>query len=1006
MIKVFISSFRITFVLSLLSVAALAALFVASPDVKPFEIYAEKKIKSVLQAEQFDITNLRLGWDSGPVIRFGKISMETPSLTIHESVGNFTFSLERIFSGIYLPEFKLSGGHIAINFDIETDHVPNNFPVLFSLDDVDVHWTLNQERNVFKHVIASAYSRSDISFRSEGITLSATFNDKHQPEHLSFNISNFSELPESWSRYFSNIQSFNVTLNKNGNKAWLWSLDTAAENQGNISIPDAHFIIPLTKLNGEGSLSFQDGQTLKLKQLEASSLHWKDGENFGDFSFKWSNDVLHIEASDGSTTMPMLWSWLWMLGDGSWHDWLKSMHKGRLGDVRATLDLPWQDPIQKMPTPENIDQMTYHVTTKIYDADVALGLAGDYLYQVDAHVEIDQNHLEAKITDAVLNNGIGHVKGDYAIAWNTLMMDIEAGGLIDVRKLHAWLDKDSASKLNWGQAQATASVSMKWNAEKDDPDQIIVRGKPTGKGWSLSPMDVPLKVEGGEVFYSLNKGLNLKGMVVKSSRFNGHLNMLLDHEDWSLQSLQVDGSANLASLAESLALPVVKPEGKTSIKLNYKQGQWLGELNFSKNKWKSFAGFSKPNADALMMSLNGKPTGKSLLPIQIEQLSSKRDGFIMECKVLIDANRLDFEFSKIQTAAFDGNMRLMLPFDEKLSWGIEVHADYLERGVADKYLLEIQDYESSSRPWSILANVKRLEWDGKNYADQVHFQFSSAQDAAGVLTSETLVAGEGNLQHLKASFTVLEHGKFDLHNLEADGSGQHITISGSVISTKDEVFHWQGIALVQGKFGTLMHQAELDKLLQEGQMTAMFLGKGEFKEGEPWWRGMDGSFRLRVNEGRVMEGGTLTHLLAAMSLVDLPRYLIFHRKDVVGNGLLYDKMQIEAAFDENNLRIKQLAFKSSALAAGGYGDVDLSKGEIDMLLIARPWQNIEAIVGSIPLLGYVLTGEDKSFLRKVYHIHGPASNAAVVEISPQDAGLPSSGLLENLFTLPSRWFGD
>ena len=169
---------------------------------------------------------------------------------------------------------------------------------------------------------------------------------------------------------------------------------------------------------------------------------------------------------------------------------------------------------------------------------------------------------------------------------------------------------------------------------------------------------------------------------------------------------------------------------------------------------------------------------------------------------------------------------------------------------------------------------------------------------------------------------------------------------------------------------------------------------------------MDGSFRLRVNEGRVMEGGTLTHLLAAMSLVDLPRYLIFHRKDVVGNGLLYDKMQIEAAFDENNLRIKQLAFKSSALAAGGYGDVDLSKGEIDMLLIARPWQNIEAIVGSIPLLGYVLTGEDKSFLRKVYHIHGPASNAAVVEISPQDAGLPSSGLLENLFTLPSRWFGD
>jgi len=84
----------------------------------------------------------------------------------------------------------------------------------------------------------------------------------------------------------------------------------------------------------------------------------------------------------------------------------------------------------------------------------------------------------------------------------------------------------------------------------------------------------------------------------------------------------------------------------------------------------------------------------------------------------------------------------------------------------------------------------------------------------------------------------------------------------------------------------------------------------------------------------------------------------------------------------------------------------LDTGDLDILLIARPWQNIEAIIGSIPLLGFVLAGEDKSFLRKVYRIHGPASDAAVDELNPEDAGLPQSGLLETLFSLPSRWFGE
>jgi len=42
-------------------------------------------------------------------------------------------------------------------------------------------------------------------------------------------------------------------------------------------------------------------------------------------------------------------------------------------------------------------------------------------------------------------------------------------------------------------------------------------------------------------------------------------------------------------------------------------------------------------------------------------------------------------------------------------------------------------------------------------------------------------------------------------------------------------------------------------------------------------------------------------------------------------------------------------------------------------------------------------------LRKVYRIHGPASDAQVDEVQPEDVGLPKSGYLEDLFS-PGQWF--
>jgi len=1011
MIKIcLIRGSRISLMLAVLLFIGLFVVFYTSLDVKPFQHYVELHVKKELQAEKLSISNLALSWDAGPVVNMGQISLTKDQLTIHDAHAEISYSIFQIFRGSFAPKLALRGGSFFLNLDIKTNQNSEGVNLLAELNDVQLQWRLNQETQYFDHVNVTILPyHSDIFFKAKGVDLAASWNDEQQLKQLRLHLHDFSGLPKSWLAHMTQMREVNVEVSGRENQTWLWEVGLKAE-EGLLRIPDAHIEVPITTLHASGEMVLQqENDTTVLRELVSQSIQWRNEDNFGDFTLHWQNNHLQMQAVDASVPMPMLWSWLWMLSSGEkWQQWLSSMDAGRVSKVKATIDLPWHSPLQNFPTEKNVDEMQYVVDARVQDADIGLGTGGDYLYHVNADVKIDTSHLEATIDSAELQQDVGKVSGDYTIAWSTLVMEAKAKGLVDVGKLHHWLDAASAKELVWGTSPASAELTMIWDINKEEPDVTKVYLKPIKDDWVLQPKGIKLKVDKGLALWDINRGLDLKNMKVKSPWFDGRLTLFLNKKrDWSLQRLHLDGSAPLAKLTRQFSLPITKPEGQTSFILDFKNGQWKGDLNLTKNNWLSFAGFDKLGHEKLHIRLSGKPTTSALLPIHIEKMKSPHKNFSFESKVFIDDKRLDFHFQNIITPEIHGSLRLLMPLDTSTAWGLEANTEYLDKALLNKYFEEKTDSNAKTlaRKWSVFADTEELVW-GNDRAKNVHFQFSSDKQSTGSFTAGHTTIGQTDLANIKGSFTLNEKNKIDIHYLEADGSDQHVVVTGSVKPQKSGVFNWSGMAFLTGKFGTLMKQAELNKLFQEGEMSSLFLGEGSFKEGEPWWRGMQGSFRLRVDDGRIMEGGTLTHLLAAISLIDLPKYLLLQREDIVGKGLFYDQLQVEATFHGEQLAIDQLAFRSSALEAGGKGNVNLSTGDLDILLIARPWQNIEAIVGNIPLLGSVLAGEDKSFLRKVYRIHGPASDAAVDELQPEDAGLPRSGLLEQLFSLPSQWFAD
>jgi len=234
--------------------------------------------------------------------------------------------------------------------------------------------------------------------------------------------------------------------------------------------------------------------------------------------------------------------------------------------------------------------------------------------------------------------------------------------------------------------------------------------------------------------------------------------------------------------------------------------------------------------------------------------------------------------------------------------------------------------------------------------------------------------------------------------------GQQMNLSGTLHPEAGGGLRWTGFADISGDFSQVIKRLDASRLFDGGTVHALWSGSGVVREGMPWWHEMQGRLRLRSDDGRILEGGTMTKLLAALSLADLPGFLTGNRKDISGPGMLYKRLQLEASVQGENAEIRQLAMRASALDMAGKGSLNLADGLIDLYVAVRPLQNLDALINMIPLLRDVILGPAKSVFRKVYHVNGPLHDARVDAVSAESAGLPDSGLLEQLISLPGRWF--
>jgi hypothetical protein len=994
------------FLLLLLGIVALGIWFYwQSSKIDALRPHIASYLEQQLQLQHVRLGELSWQWAGFLWIQADRLDFTSKSkeLAYHGGQVAVRLPISSLFSGNIRPNrIRLSGGSMNIYLSGSAMPVPAEQLIL---EDIDLHWHYAKWQGELQGVHLNLNSSAlSLQATSSALQISAQLDKNGLLKHLKLHCNHIEWLPKSLIQYIRGAPAVDVELEHISQLQW--HLKTAIASEKKITLmPEKIQAFSLNQLDGEFLITTKEEALFEPQKIEIQHLNWSLADNTISAKGNWRAGTLQLQAQSDQLAMPVIWSWLHRLDDDEeWHHWLTLMHSGTATRAKARLSLSWPKPLQAWPEPNAWNKMKYHVDAEVLNADIALGTSKDFLLHAKAHVEINQDGLNAHIQDAELPRKLGQTSGDLYIPWDTLDLYISGSSRANMESLVQWFGPKQITDWQWNKAVSDSTFWLLWDPGEEQPREASVELHPHDV-WEITINGIPLKISQGTVHWNQASGIELSKVSIDSERIQAVLSLHIAPDsqgNWQISSLDGQGISDFSKLAANFQLPLSNAKGTISTTLHY-DGQWSGKVDMTAASWDHLLGSRKNIGDAFVISYQGKlELDKTKPTIHLTRLETIGKALqLREGSASISRNELKAELYNLYTPAFDGSLDIMVPFNDA-PWEMEVQAKYLNRSA----LPEALDHPEQliNKPWILRAHITRFDWDDAHMSG-VHMRMASTKNSVGIFEAALIHSMQMDMQNVSARFSLPGNGRVDLRRFSAHVEKQQLTMSATLNPEKGGGMHWRGFAKLTGDFGHLMEQGELSHRFTGGEGHLLFSGQGIILREQPWWQGLDGRLRLRVDEGRILEGGTLTTFLAATSLTDLPKLLIGKRKDLTGPGIMFKRLQMEAIIQNQDIHIRNVVMRSAAFDMIGYGSMDINQDKIDLYLIAQPLQNLDALLAKIPLLRDILGGKSHSFMRKVYHMHGPFTDAKVETVTAKEAGLASPGIIESLFNLPDNWFG-
>jgi uncharacterized protein YhdP len=229
-------------------------------------------------------------------------------------------------------------------------------------------------------------------------------------------------------------------------------------------------------------------------------------------------------------------------------------------------------------------------------------------------------------------------------------------------------------------------------------------------------------------------------------------------------------------------------------------------------------------------------------------------------------------------------------------------------------------------------------------------------------------------------------------------------ISGKVRidSGSDNASHYQfNYSLTDVSAESFMRALGVTKQEITGLLTLQGELSAKGKTAEELKKTLLGSTKVNFEEGKLRRFAVLSKIF---SLLNFSQWLKFQLPDMVSGGMPYNKISATLAIKDGVISSSDLYVASDAMNISAVGKVDLVKNELDATIGVKPLQTVDKVLSHLPIVGWILTGKNKSLISAYFEAKGKLEDPQVKAIPVQSMAKGVFNIFKRVFQLPATLF--
>jgi uncharacterized protein YhdP len=201
---------------------------------------------------------------------------------------------------------------------------------------------------------------------------------------------------------------------------------------------------------------------------------------------------------------------------------------------------------------------------------------------------------------------------------------------------------------------------------------------------------------------------------------------------------------------------------------------------------------------------------------------------------------------------------------------------------------------------------------------------------------------------------------------------------------------------------TLFQKGEEDRVIITGRVHVDKVElKGEGEDFQKMKRSLNGGLRLEVQNGVIERFNILSKIF---SILNVSQLLKGRLPDLATKGLPYHQILANFHLKDGVATTDDFLIDSDAMRITLLGKIDLGKNLIDARIGVHPLVTIDTLLRSVPIAGYILTGEDKGFISYFYEVKGSLDDPKIEAIPFKIVEESTWGVIKRLLETPLRPF--